>query len=93
MNNQLEKANVEVYESNEKTPDGFEFIDKYTVVLFNDEIYGMSEGAYCFNQFCGNLSQRDVNTGKKVYFKKNFGKKLKEVPEHLVKPILERIKN
>ena len=77
----LEYKELQIWDSGDK------FADRYTVVI-GDDIYGIGK---CFNQFCGNISQRDVNTGKLKFNEKNFGKKINYIPQEIFADIIQRI--
>jgi len=65
---------------------GNKVADRYTVIV-RDDIFGMGEN---FDQFAGNVSQRDINTGELAFSDKNFGKKLDFVPKIVRDRLIQR---
>ena len=75
----MKTPKVTVYDNGGKT------YDRYTVVIGKD-VFGMSENAWGFNQYCGEV-------GREVILGKHLGKKLKGIPESIVQAVVNRCKD
>lgn len=78
----IDKHKIDVYDNGGKT------LDRYTVVIDNEYVFGMSYNAVAYNEFVGEMSRTYAQSGRG-----GFGKKLKSIPFDIVWAIKEKLVN
>jgi len=84
LGNPFAHCRVEIYDN------GGETFDRFTIILDDDYVFGMSENPFHpqgFSQFCGQLSYDELSA---VACRKGIKKTFNEVPEEVARAIRDR---